>query len=86
MLNHQDMLDRRVAVGDTVAYTQANCLHIGKVTKLTAKRVQVTRIGDYNWTSLQLPKTFIKLNEADIMTWLLKGAKNKWHIMYEENA
>ena len=83
MLNHQDMLDRTVAIGDTVAYSQANCLYIGRVSKLTAKRVHVTRLGSYNWTSQQLPRTFIKLNEADIMTWLLKGAKNTWNFIYD---
>lgn len=79
---HKDMLSREVAIDDIVAYTQSNCLHIGKVTKLTAKRVQITRLGSYNWTSLQLPGTFIKLDDPAVTTWMLKGAKNKWDIMY----
>ena len=79
---HKDMFSREVAIGDTVAYCQSNCLHVGKVSKLTAKRVQITRIGHYNWTSLQLPETFIKIDDPAVMTWALKGAKHKWNILY----
>lgn len=83
MHNHRDMFDREVVPGDVIAYTQDNCLYIGKISKLTAKRVHVTRIGSYNWTSQQLPGTFIKLDDPGVTTWMLKGAKSKWNIMYE---
>ena len=82
-IQHKDMLGRVVDIGDTVSYCQENCLYIGKVSKLTAKRVHVTRLTQgIPWVSQQLPETFIKLEDPAIVTWLLKGAKNKWHIMY----
>ena len=83
MLNHRDMFDREVIVGDTIAYTQDNCLHIGKIAKLTAKRVHVNRIGRHAWGSQQLPGTFIKLDDPGVTTWILKGAKTKWNVMYD---
>jgi hypothetical protein len=82
MHNHRDMFDREVIVGDTIAYTQDNCLHIGKIAKLTAKRVHVNRIGRHAWGSQQLPGTFIKLDGPEVTAWLLKGAKTKWSILY----
>jgi hypothetical protein len=80
---HKDMFGSVVAVGDTIAYTQDNCLHIGKITNLTAKRVHVVRIGRHAWGSQQLPETFIKLDGAEVTAWILRGAKNKWNIMYD---
>jgi hypothetical protein len=77
------MFDREVIVGDTIAYTQDNCLHIGKIAKLTAKRVHVNRIGRHAWGSQQLPGTFIKLDDPGVTTWILKGAKTKWNVMYD---
>jgi hypothetical protein len=83
MHNHRDMFDREVIVGDTIAYTQDNCLHIGRISKLTAKRVHVNRIGRHAWGSQQLPGTFIKLDDPGVTTWILKGAKTKWNVMYD---
>ena len=80
---HKDMFDRAVAVGDTIAYCQYNCLYIGTVKKLTAKRVYVNRLGNHNWGSQQLPGTFLKIDDPAVTTWLLRGAKNKYNIMYD---
>lgn len=84
VFTHKDMLSRDITVGDIVSYSQYNCLHIGTVTKLTAKRVHIARLGNYNWTSQQLPGTFIKMDDPAVTTWLLRGAKNKWNIMYDD--
>jgi len=81
-IQHRDQFGRDVAIGDTVAYCQSNCLHVGTIKKLTAKRVHITRLGNWNWTSQQLPETFIKLDDPAVTTWLLRGAKNKWSVMY----
>lgn len=81
-IQHRDQFGRNVTIGDTVVYCQSNCLHVGTIRKLTARRVHITRLGAWNWTSQQRPETFILLADPAVTTWLLRGAKNKWSIMY----
>lgn len=86
-ITHKDMLGRECRAGDTIAFSQFNGLCIGKITKNTAKRVQCSRYtkdGLNPWSSYQLPETFLKLDDPAVLTWLLKGAKNKWSIVYGE--
>jgi hypothetical protein len=82
ILTHKDMLGRDVAVGDTIAYTQYNCIYIGRVSKLTAKRVTAHRFGIQSWSTQQMPGTFLKLEDPAVTAWILKGAKTKWDIVY----
>ena len=80
---HKDMFGRDVAVGDTIAYCQYNFLYIGTISKLTTKRVHVNKLGENtNWGSQQLPGTFLKIDDPAITTWMLKGARTKWDILY----
>jgi hypothetical protein len=81
-ITHRDMLNREVAPGDIVAYSQDNFLLIGRITKLTAHRVHITSLGPWNWTSQQRPETFIKLDDPAVTTWLLRGARTKLDILH----
>jgi len=82
---HKDMLGREVEPGTIIAYTQYNCLYIGTVQKLTAKRVHVNRLGNHNWGSQQIPGTFIRIDDPAVTAWMLKGAKTKWDILYNRD-
>ena len=88
-LTHKDMLGRECRVGDTIAFSQYNILYIGKITKVTPKRVFCSAYrneGMSHWGSQQLPETFLKLEDPQVLAWILKGARTKATIMYEENA
>ena len=82
MIVHKDMLGRGCVAGDIIAYNHYNCLYIGTITKNTAKRVHCTRLGEHNWTSQQIPETFIKLEDPAVTAWMLRGAKTKWDLRY----
>lgn len=83
-ITHKDMLGQTVNVGDTIVYTQYNCLYIGRVTKITAKRVTAQRFGNGGWTTQQMPGTFLKIEASMATDWILRGAKTKWSIMNEQ--
>ena len=84
-LGHKDMLGVTCFPGDIVAFSQYNILYIGKIVKNTPKLVHCSAIkqdGLRGWTSQQLPGTFIKLKDPNVMTWILRGARTKADIMY----
>lgn len=82
---HKDILGRDCRVGDTIAYSQYNVLYIGKITKNTAKLVHCnpySKDGLRAWGSQQLPGTFLRLDDPQVLSWILKGARTKINIMY----
>lgn len=88
-LTHKDMLGRECRVDDTIAFSQYNVLYIGKITKVTPKRVHCSayrKDGLAWWGSHQLPETFLKVEDPQVLAWILKGARTKATIMYEDNA
>lgn len=84
-LGHKDMLGVTCFPGDVVAFSQYNILYIGKIVKNTPKLVHcsaITQEGLRGWTSHQMPGTFIKLKDPNVMNWILRGAKTKATLMY----
>ena len=41
---HRDLLNKRLSVGDIVEFAESGSQYVGKITKLTAKRVKINRI------------------------------------------
>lgn len=41
---HRDLLGKLISVGDIVAFAESGSQYVGKITKLTAKRVKINRI------------------------------------------
>ena len=72
----KDKLGQELSVGDVVAYRQHVYLEIGRVTKLTDKRIFCKIIHPtYSHSSQQLDGTVIKLNPDDALlsAWTLRG-------------
>lgn len=44
---HRDLVGRKILVGDIVAFAQGGEQYVGKITKLTPKRVKINRITQY---------------------------------------
>lgn len=43
-IDHRDLLNKKLAVGDIVAFAESGSQYVGKITKLTPKRVKINRI------------------------------------------
>jgi len=72
----KDKLGQALAVGDIVAYRQHKYLEIGRVIKLTEKRLTCKIIHPtYTHESSQMDGTVIKLNPDDALlsVWTLRG-------------
>lgn len=72
----KDKLGQLLDVGDIVAYRQHTYLEIGRVTKITEKRITCKIIHpSYSHSSKQLDGTVIKLNPDDALlsAWTLRG-------------
>jgi len=72
----KDKIGQALAVGDVVAYRQYKYLEIGRVVKLTAKRITCKIIHPtYDHESHQLDGTVIKINPDDALlsAWMLRG-------------
>lgn len=84
-IQHHDMLGKPVKVGDWVAYPQYNIIYIGQITKLTAKRVFISKANTkgHTWGSQQMSGTFILMDPVEVSMWSLKGGKTKADIIYE---
>ena len=45
---HRDLLGKIIKVNDIVAFAQNGTQYVGKITKLTPKRVKITRITEHD--------------------------------------
>ena len=43
-IDHRDLLNKRIKVGDIVAFAESGSQYVGKISKLTPKRVKISRI------------------------------------------
>ena len=43
-IEHRDLLNKKIAVGDIVAFAESGSQYVGKIVKLTPKRVKIDRI------------------------------------------
>lgn len=81
---HRDLLNRPLALGDTVAYSQYNQLYLGTVSKISSVKIRVERmITHRTWAetiaSSQYPQDLVKVpKDAELTQWVLKGAKTGW--------
>lgn len=44
LIEHRDLLNKKLSVGDIVAFAESGTQYVGKITKLTPKRVKINRI------------------------------------------
>jgi hypothetical protein len=72
LVEHADKLGRILAVGDVVAFPDHNNLCIGKVYKINAKMLTISRLGRYNRTCLKYSTDTVRLDGPDVMIYLLK--------------
>ena len=75
MLELKDKLGRELSLGDYVAYRQYKYFEIGRIVKITAKRMTV-RITHptYRHESYQVPNTVLKIPEDGVLTtWIMRG-------------
>lgn len=59
-IEHRDLLNKPISVGNIVAFAEGGSQYVGKITKLTPKRVKINRItapdpGWYQQTAYQRP-------------------------------
>ena len=77
MLDLRDKLGRELALGDYVAYRQHKYLEIGRIVRITPRRMTV-RITHptYRHESYQTPGTVIKItDDATLTQWVMKGCR-----------
>lgn len=79
--NHNDKLGQPIAVGDCVAYPEANSLCVGTVTKLNPKMIKVVKVGAKSWYASQgtnkYPQDLVKLDGESVTMYLLKNTANQ---------
>jgi len=71
VIEHKDILDRVIEVGDVVAMASHNSLAIAIVEKLNPKMVKVHRPGS-TWTQNKYSQDLIKIDGPEAMVYLLK--------------
>ena len=70
-IEHKDILDRVIEVGDVVAMANHNSLAVAIVEKLNPKMVKVHRPGS-TWAQHKYPQDLIKIDGPEAMLYLLK--------------
>jgi hypothetical protein len=49
-IEHRDLLNKKLTVGDIVAFAESGSQYVGKITKLTPRRVKINRITAHDPT------------------------------------
>lgn len=70
-IEHKDILDRVINVGDVVAMASHSSLAVAIVEKLSPKMVKVKRPNS-TWTQNKYPQDLIKIDGPEAMVYLLK--------------
>jgi hypothetical protein len=70
-IEHRDILDRVIEVGDVVAMAYSNSLAIAIVDKLNPKMVRVKRPNS-TWAQNKYPQDLVKIDGPEAMVYLLK--------------
>jgi hypothetical protein len=71
IIEHKDILDRVIEVGDVVAMANHNSLAVAIVDKLNTKMVRVKRPNS-TWAQHKYPQDLIKIDGPEAMLYLLK--------------
>ena len=79
---HRDLLNKRISVGDIVAFAENGSQYVGKITKLTAKRVKINRITAHA-THLWYKQTAYQRPPDDVV--IIEGAHVTAYIMANSN-
>jgi hypothetical protein len=79
---HRDLLGKIISVGDIVAFAESGTQYVGKVYKLTAKRVKLNRITAhdpnrwYKQSSYQRPPDDVVIIEGlHVTAYILKNSQ-----------
>jgi hypothetical protein len=73
-IEHRDLLNKKIAVGDIVAFAESGSQYVGKITKLTPRRVKINRITAHDpnrWfkqTAYQRPPDDVVIIEGSHVT------------------
>ena len=70
-IEHRDILDRVIEVGDVVAMANHNSMTVAIVDKLNPKMVRVKRPNS-TWAQNKYPQDLIKIDGPEAMVYLLK--------------
>ena len=73
-VEHKDILENTIRVGDIVAYPAHNSLKIGTVNKLNPKMINITPVGK-KYTDRKYPSELVCINDPRITLYLLKNSK-----------
>ena len=70
-------MGKLLAVGDYVAYPSSNHLKIGRVSKINAKMIGVSKVpaGKWNDYSNKYPDDVVKLDEKEMTFYLLVNSQ-----------
>jgi hypothetical protein len=78
---HRDLIGKLISVGDIVAFAESGSQYVGKISKLTAKRVKINRITAhdpnrwYKQTAYQRPPDDVVIIEgAHVTSYILKNS------------
>lgn len=76
MIEHVDILGQPLSQGDVVAYRVYGWLEVGRIIKITAKRVKVRRVGasELSWNNHVLPENTVKLDSAAATMYVLRNS------------
>jgi hypothetical protein len=81
-IEHRDLLNKKIAVGNIVAFAESGTQYVGKITKLTPKRVKISRITApnlYRWyipSEYQRPPSDVVIVEGPHVTaYILKNSQ-----------
>ena len=70
-IEHRDILDRVIEVGDVVAMANHNSMTVAIVDKLNPKMIKVKRPNS-TWAQNKYPQDLIKIDGPEAMVYLLK--------------
>jgi len=81
-IEHRDLLNKKIAVGDIVAFAESGSQYVGKITKLTPRRVKINRITAHDPTRW-FKQTAYQRPPDDVV--IIEGAHVTAYIMANSN-
>ena len=80
-IEHRDLLNKKIAVGDIVAFAESGSQYVGKIVKLTPKRVKIDRITTR--TAFRYGNYLYQRPPGDVV--IIEGAHVSVYIMAHSN-
>ena len=81
-IEHRDLLNKRLSVGDIVAFAESGSQYVGKITKLTPRRVKINRITAHD-PNRSFKQTAYQRPPDDVV--IIEGAHVTAYIMANSN-